>query len=99
MGIVDDDGIGIGNIQPAFNDGGGHKHIVLTLDKLHHNIFQFMSFHLPVRNTNPASRNYIGYETGQFVNVFHPAMNKENLSAALNFMGDSLCYKVFIEGM
>ena len=38
--IVDDHGIGIGDVQTRLNDGGGDKHINLTVDKTIHDLLQ-----------------------------------------------------------
>src|SRR5947207_3237945 len=46
VGAIDDDSIGIRNIETAFNDSGGEQNIGLTVDKLGHDFFEFIAVHL-----------------------------------------------------
>ena len=55
VGTVDDNSIGIGNIQPGFDDGGTDKDIHFPLDEPAHHIFQFMFVHLAVSDPDPGA--------------------------------------------
>ncbi len=40
VGVVNDDGIGVRDIQTGLNNGGSHQHIVLVVNKLKHYVLQ-----------------------------------------------------------
>jgi hypothetical protein len=50
LGIVDDDGVGVGDVQAAFHNVGADQNIVLAVDELEHALFQHMALQLPVRH-------------------------------------------------
>ena len=53
---VDDDGVGARNVQPAFDDGGRHEHVVLALDEVEHGLFQARFAHLTVADRHARRR-------------------------------------------
>ena len=48
MCIVDDDRVGIGNVQAGFDDIGAHENIVFVGYEIEHMFFEFLPLHLPV---------------------------------------------------
>ncbi|OAV68855.1 hypothetical protein Barb6XT_00767 [Bacteroidales bacterium Barb6XT] len=48
MGVVDDDGVGVGNVQAVFDDGGGNQHVVFIIDKIEDDFLQGFRLYLPV---------------------------------------------------
>src|SRR5581483_1279276 len=43
VGAVDDDGVGVGNIEAAFNDRGRQEDIKLAVDKCGHDFFELVA--------------------------------------------------------
>ena len=48
VGAVDDDGVGVGNIEAAFNDRGAEQDVGLAGDKGGHDVLEFLFGHLAV---------------------------------------------------
>ena len=48
LGVVDEDGVGIGHVDAVFDDGGGEEDVVLVIDKIEDDFFEFGGFHLSV---------------------------------------------------
>ncbi len=63
VGLVDEDGVGVGNIQPAFDDRGGQQNVELVGDEIQHHLFQLMLRHLAVGDANAG----VGHDVLQLV--------------------------------
>ena len=46
LGTINDDGVGIRNVDAVFDDGGREQHIVVVIREIEDNLFQFLRFHL-----------------------------------------------------
>jgi len=57
IGVVDKDRIGIGNVQPTFNDRRRQQQVKLMIDKIDHDLFQFTFAHLPMTNSDSRLRD------------------------------------------
>ena len=77
---MDDHGIGIGDIQPCLDNGGGYKHINFPIDEISHDPLQFMLPHLSVGKCNHGLR-YQGLDSVcHLVNIRHPVVYIIHLS-------------------
>ena len=65
---VDDQGIGTGDIESRFNDGGADQHVNFVVDEIHHDLFEFISGHLTMGHGNAGLR-------GEFLNGLSHAMD------------------------
>ena len=54
MGIVNNNGVGIRNVDTALDDGGGEKHIVIVIHEIEDNLLQLFGLHLPVTDAHTA---------------------------------------------
>ena len=52
MGIINDDSVDIRNIYATFHNVGTNQHIVFLLNKIQDSLFQFVTFHLTVCETD-----------------------------------------------
>ncbi|MNM86541.1 hypothetical protein D3C81_986970 [compost metagenome] len=50
--MVDDNGIGIRDIQTCFNNRRCDKYVKIMVDEFEHHIFQFITFQLTMGHTN-----------------------------------------------
>src|SRR6185437_94890 len=99
MGVVDDNGIDVGNIHAAFHDVGTNQHIIFPVDKVEDTLFQFVAFHLPVRITDTeigAKRLDDGCHLGKSLDT---VVDKEDLSAPFGLIIDRIADKVFVIAM
>ena len=65
MGIVDDDGVGIGYVDAILHNCCGKQHVVIIINKAHNDFLQFFGFHLPMTDSHPAIRHILTNEFGQ----------------------------------
>ena len=99
MGIVDDDGINIRNIQSRFNNGGGDQHIIFTFNKLKHHLLQFVTFHLAMGHGNLYAWYHALNHYRNIHDVQHPCGDKKHLSSALYFISNGLFDHLFAKWM
>ena len=78
---VDDQRVGGGNIQPAFDDRCGQKHVVPALIKGRHFLFQLARAHLAVRRHNIHFRHAVAEEGLNFLQVLNARHHEEALPA------------------
>ena len=55
--LIDDDGIGIGHIDPILHHGGGEEHVVLLIDKSGQHLLQFLRRHLTMADADTDARH------------------------------------------
>ena len=48
IGLVDEDRVGVGNVQPALDDRRGQQHVEAVVDEIDHHLFQLALGHLAV---------------------------------------------------
>jgi len=48
VGAVDDDGVGVGDVDAGFDDGGGDEDVVVAVLEVLHDVFEFAFAHLSV---------------------------------------------------
>ena len=81
IGAINDDGVGIGDIDAALNDGGGQQHVDLAIDKAGHHLLQFIALHLAVTHQDPR----LGQKGVELllhrVNRAHAVVQKEHLTS------------------
>ena len=61
--LVDEDGVGIGDVQAVLYDGGAQEHVVVSPDEVQHPVLQFLGFHLSVRYAYP----HVRYEAVEYL--------------------------------
>ena len=52
VGLVDEDRVGVGNIEPAFDDRRRQQHVELDVHEIEHHLFQLVLGHLAVADAN-----------------------------------------------
>ena len=88
IGIVDEHGVGIGDIEPAFDDGCRQQDIGAVLDKIEHDLLEPVLLHLTVSDDDPR----FGRDPLKFcrdvVHVFDAIVDKVDLAVAIEFAED-----------
>ena len=97
LSLVYYNGIGIRNIQTAFNDGSAQKHVIIALDELHHLVFQFLGLHLTMSHTYPHVRHYTVQNVIDSRQFLHLVVKEKYLSATVQFIVDYITDFIFIE--
>src|SRR3954452_23512081 len=85
VGTVDDDRVGIGNIEAAFDNGCGKQDIRFAIDKLSHDLLEIIAIHLPVTDENACLRDERLKLLGHRLNGHDPVVQKENLPPTIDF--------------
>ena len=64
--LINNDGICIRNIDTTFDDCGCQEHVIVIVDKIQNNLFQFCRLHLPVSDCYTTIRDMALYHCFQF---------------------------------
>ena len=90
VGPVDKDRVGVGNVQPVFDDRGGDQHIDFSFGKPYHHLLHLPLGHLPMSNRHHRLWHQMADPVGQDVNVAHPVVDHKNLPPAVQLTLDRL---------
>ena len=98
LGLVDQNGIGIGDVQSVLHNGRADQHIEASFHEAQEQLFQFLSLHLTVPYGHPC----IWYDpldhARHFSDVLHPVVYEEDLSATFEFEGNGIPDPGLIKG-
>ena len=85
LGLVDEHGVGVGNVDAGLDDRGGHENVGLVLDELVHHLFQLVLVHLTVADDDAG----VGHELADFIrdglDVVDLVVYEEDLAVAGQF--------------
>ena len=90
VGVVDDDGIGVGDIEAGFDDGRADQHIDPALHEVDHRLFEFVFGHLAVADGDAGIRHDALHFVGHLVYGLHAVMEEKYLPLAVQFADDGL---------
>ena len=97
--LIDNDGVGIRDVNSTLNNRRGQQYIIIVIDKVEDNLFQLFRLHLSVPDTYPAIRYIPQNHRLQFHQILNAVVHKENLPVAAHFKIDSFGYNFLIECM
>ena len=86
LGVVDDDRIGIRDIDAVFNDRRTYEDIDFVARKLHHDIFDCFPVHTTMGDADPGIGNGDLQIAGNGCNVIDVVIEIEHLSVACQFL-------------
>ena len=96
IGAVDEDGIGVRDIDAGFDDGGGDQHVGVAAHERVHDVLEFVAVHLAVAGEDAGIR---GEPLEFLLHLFdglHPVVQVENLAAAVNLVADGVADDAFV---
>jgi hypothetical protein len=79
IGPIDEDGVGIRNIDATFDDGGGEKKMELALLKSVKDLFDFFGIHLSMDDTDLESRDQVEELLALLFECSHPVVDEKDL--------------------
>ena len=88
--IFNNEGVGIGDIQSGFNDGGANQYLDGAVVHSLHHIAQGLLAHLTVGNTHADAGNPAFDSRGTLVNGFGAVVQIVDLTAPLHFPADGI---------
>ena len=98
MGVVDNNRIGVGDVESRFNDGGAEQHVVLASDEVEHDFLQFIAFHLAMGYSDTASWYVTRNEVMYIHDVLHSVMDEEDLTVSSHLEEDGFADELTVEG-
>ncbi len=95
--LVDEDGVGRRDVQPALDDRRRHQHVRLALDEAQHGLLQLALGHLPVRHHRPRLRHDLLELRLDGVDVQHPVVHEVDLTLAVQLAQDGVADELPVE--
>ncbi len=78
--LIDKNGVGVGNIEAAFDDRGRHQNIDLAADELGHGFFKLMFAHLAMADGDPCLGHDALQRGGDFADIVDTVVDEINLA-------------------
>src|SRR5579863_2818791 len=88
VGAVDDERVGVRDVQARFDDRGRDQHVVLPLPEVDHDLFQLVLVHLPVRHRDPRLRDQLSDLGRDPADRADPVVHEEHLAVAQQLTPD-----------
>ena len=88
--FIDKDGVGIGDVQTAFDNCCCEQHIKLVVDKVSHHLFKFAFRHLGMANHDAGLRDNSFQPILNDPNIANSVMNEVDLPVAIEFSKKSM---------
>ena len=95
--LVDQNRVGVRDVNAAFDDGGRHQHVEGAVDEARHHIFEVFAFHLAVADANACVGNEALNHARDFLDVAHTVVDEVHLASAAEFVGDGVSDHFFVE--
>ena len=95
VGVFDDEGVGVGNVQTGFDDGGAYQHLNLALGHGLHHVSQRVLAHLAVGDAHADARNPAFDRGGALVDGFGAVVQIVDLPAPFDFTADGVVHNGF----
>ena len=77
---VDNQGVGVGDIEASFDDGRRDEHIKAPLPEIDHHRFEIVFRHLSVGDGHPGLGNHFSDLAGFCLDGLHAVVHKEHLA-------------------
>ena len=96
LGVLDDERVGVGVVDAALDDGGGHEHVQLAGGELLHHLLQLLLGHLPVGHADPRLPGGGMHAIDRLVDGAHAVGHVVHLAAPRQLVADGGRYDVGI---
>ena len=83
--FINNNGVGVGDVQTRFHDGGAEQHVIVAVDEAEHNVLKFSAFHLAVGHGDAHARHVFQDEVVYIHNVLDAVVDEEHLTVAGKF--------------
>ena len=98
VGIIHDDGIGIGNIDSVLYDGSRKKQIIVVIDESHDDLLQFLRLHLSMPDSYAAVWHQFLDEQFQLGQFGDTVADEEHLTVTAHLKIDGIGNHRLVEG-
>ena len=83
IGAVDNDGVGVGDVQSRFDDRRADQHVHMLVDEVVHHDLQLALLHLAVSDRDLGFGHQRAQMARHVVDVLDPVVDEEHLAAAV----------------
>ena len=83
VGVMHDQRVGVGDIEPGFDDGGRQQHVELAVVEIVHDVVEFARRHLAIGDDERHFRHMVAQELGDVRLILDPRHHIERLPAAI----------------
>src|SRR5206468_1562618 len=83
VGAINDDGVGVGDVQATLDDRSGKQHIGFAIDELGHDLFEIVTVHLAVADNDAGARQERAKLMGNRFNGQDAVVQEEDLATAV----------------
>ena len=80
VGVVDDDGVGVGDVDAVLHDGRGEEHVVIIIHKADEDFLKLFRIHLTVTDGHSCVRDILMDERGYLGKVGYAVVHEVDLS-------------------
>ncbi len=99
VGAVDDDGVGVGDVDPGFDDGRAQQHVEALLVEVEHHPLQLAFRHLPVGDADARVRHQRLQLVVHAADAFDVVVQEVHLAAARQFALERLAQQRLVPGV
>ena len=97
VGLVDENRVGVRDVQPAFDDRGRQQHVVAAVDEAEHHLFEVVLVHLAMSHGQPGLGHDLPQPTGEDFDVFDAVVDEKYLPVAVQFAQHGVADQLGIE--
>ena len=96
VGAIDDDGVGVGDIEAALDDGGGDQDVGLAIDEARHDAFEVVGIHLAVADEDAGLGQEGADAEGEGFDGRDAVVEEVDLAAAVDLALDGVADQAFV---
>src|SRR5437899_1775604 len=85
---LDDEGVGIGDVDAALDDGGANQYVELLLPEADDDVLERVLGHLAMRRLDPRLRHELAEPLGDAINRLDTVVDVEDLTFPKQFAAD-----------
>ncbi len=97
VGLVDEDRVGVGNVEAALDDRRGQQHVVAAVDEAEHHLFEIVLVHLPVSDGQPRLGDDLPQPPRDDLDVLDAIVDEEYLPVAVQFAQHGVADQLGVE--
>ncbi len=97
VGLVDDDGVDVGDVEARFDDGGAGQHVDAPVHEVEHHLLQLVLRHLAVGDGDLRLGHDLPQMASHVVDALHAVVDEVDLAAAVELAQDGLADEPLVE--
>ena len=96
IGAIDDDGVGVRDIEAALDDRGGEEDVGLAVHEFGHDFFEFVGVHLAVSDEDARFGDEVTELGSDGVDIEHAIVEVKDLALAIHLTADGVANDALI---